>query len=82
MADMKTITINGVQYAVKDINAVRFNEDQNLTEEQKAKAQKNMGVVSTIYIGPEAPTDENVVLWLDTSEDADNSLPNADEVSY
>lgn len=43
MAEMKTLTINGVKFDITDDAAVRF-EEQSLTEEQKAQARENIGV--------------------------------------
>lgn len=56
-------------------DAVRYNA-QTLTEEQKAQARKNIGVTATgggsgIHIGPEAPTDESINVWIDTDEEAE-----------
>ena len=58
--------------------AVSFT-DQPLSAEQKRKARENIGAVA-VHIGPEPPTDPNVLLWIDTDEDADahiNSLIDA-----
>ena len=44
MADMKTLTMGGQTYTVRDAESVHFTE-QTLTDEQKAQARKNIGVV-------------------------------------
>jgi lysophospholipase L1-like esterase len=44
MAEMKTLKINDIIYDVVDANAVKF-IPQELTEEQKAQARENIGVV-------------------------------------
>lgn len=45
MAEMKTLTINDVRYDITDANAIKFTE-QTLTEEQKAQARENIGLVT------------------------------------
>lgn len=46
MANMKTLTVNGVSYTVDDPDAVSYGEEQALTEEQKQQARENIGAVS------------------------------------
>ena len=43
MEDIKTLTINGITYAVQDPETVRFTK-QELTDEQKKQARENIGV--------------------------------------
>lgn len=57
---------------------VRYDEAQALTEEQKETARQNIGAGTGsgnagIHIGPDAPEDENVVLWIDTDESGGGS---------
>lgn len=47
MAEMKTLTLNGVRYDIEDAEAVQFTK-QTLTEEQKAQARENIGAMSTV----------------------------------
>ena len=46
MKEMKTLTINGVRYDVKDDGALRFDQAENLTNAQKNQARQNMGAAS------------------------------------
>lgn len=43
MANMKTLTVDGETYTVKDGGAVRFDETQTLTADQKTQARQNIG---------------------------------------
>ena len=52
MAKMKTLTINDIQYDVTDDEAVRFTP-QELTDEQKAQARKNIEAAQEIYVTPQ-----------------------------
>lgn len=46
MAEMKTITINGKTYTVDDPDSVSHGVEQNLTDEQKTRARKNIGAAA------------------------------------
>jgi len=46
MANMKTLTVNGVTYTVDDPDSVSFGAAQGLTETQKQQARENIGAVS------------------------------------
>ena len=45
MANMKTLTVNGVTYTVDDPDAVSYGAQQALTEAQKQLARENIGAV-------------------------------------
>lgn len=45
MADMRTLTVGGIKFEIKDDDAVLFVE-QTLTEEQKAQARANIGAAA------------------------------------
>lgn len=44
---MKTLTVNGQSFQVMDEGAVRYDEAQTLTEEQKAKVRKTIGAMES-----------------------------------
>ena len=56
MPNMKTLTINGVAFNVIDDDAVRFNEIQELTPDQKAQARANIGAVTVEDVLTALPT--------------------------
>jgi hypothetical protein len=56
MPNMKTLTINGVAFNVIDDDAVRFNELQELTPDQKAQARANIGAVTVEDVLTALPT--------------------------
>lgn len=45
MDKLHTLTVNGRGFALQDMGAVRFDQAQSLTEEEKAQARDNLGVV-------------------------------------
>ena len=47
MANMKTLTVNGVTYTIDDPDAVSYGTEQVLTEEEKQRARENIGAAST-----------------------------------
>lgn len=59
MAILDSFRINGTDYDLRDSNAVRFNESQNLTEAQKAQARENIGATAgaVLYDSQQALTD-------------------------
>lgn len=61
MAEMKTLTLNGVKYIVDDAEAIKFTE-QSLTSKQKAQTRKNIGVDYGYEINP----DLNLVVFGDS----------------
>ena len=50
MADMKSLTVNGVRYTTKDAGAVRFDEEQNLSQGQKTQVRQNIGVSAPLVV--------------------------------
>lgn len=50
---------------------VRYDEEQNLTDEQKQQARDNIDIHNTFEAGETAPTDTSV-LWIDTTDDSGN----------
>ena len=50
MAEMKSLTINGIRYITKDAGSARFDEEQNISKEQKAQARKNIGVKDMLIV--------------------------------
>lgn len=46
MAKMKTLTLNGETYTVDDPDSVSYEEEQNLSDDEKAKARGNIGAAS------------------------------------
>lgn len=56
MPNMKTLTINGVAFNVIDDDAVRFNEIQELDDDQKARARANIGAVTVEDVLAALPT--------------------------
>lgn len=59
MAILDSFRVNGTDYDLRDSNAVRFNESQNLTEAQKAQARENIGATAgaVLYDSQQALTD-------------------------
>lgn len=45
MQKLKTLTVNGRQYAVEDPDSVSYGESQALTEQQAAQARENIRAV-------------------------------------
>ena len=50
--------------------AYRYAQEAGYTGTEAEFAQKLAGESSLIHVGPEAPTEENVCLWIDTEEEA------------
>ena len=67
VAEMKTLTLNGVKYSIDDAEAVKFVE-QSLTNKQKTQARKNIGVNYGYEINP----DLNLVVFGDSLFGKDN----------
>ncbi len=66
------------------VHAVLYTK-QVLTEKQQAQARENIGITgssggSGIHIGTEAPTDDNVTVWIDTDEGAEETPTGKDGV--
>lgn len=74
---------NNLPETAASISAVLYGKAQSLTPEQQKQARKNIGVGenSGIHIGPGAPTDENVNVWVDTDENPENAPPSGGSVS-
>ena len=48
MSNITEITVGGTTYNLRDNGAVRFDEEQNLTNEQKAQARANIDIPDLI----------------------------------
>ena len=87
MAELKSLTIGGNTYdsfvdqvaragmgqGGEAAGIVRYDQEQNLFEEQKSQARENIGATA-IHIGAEPPADPNVTLWLDIDEEGIDAL--------
>lgn len=65
MVKMKTLTLNDVKYVIDDAAAVKYTE-QSLTNEQKAQARENIGIVDANYNGYEINPDLNLLVLGDS----------------
>ena len=70
MSEIKTLTINGKTYTVSDADSVSFEEEQDLSADQQARARDNIGAacIDDAKVGADAWSSQK------TSEEMDRSI--------